>query len=172
MKRCYECGEPLLEGAVFCLECGADLTQQTNQAASSLTNVLPFNRFSKLATHPPVAPAESEPTDGHQQLTLIIPQRRHRLEMTLTKQLYIGRGGMVDEPEPELNLAGNDEESASISRLHAVIQLTPEGIVLRDLDSTNGTLLNNYLLEPEKSYILNSGDEIHFGDLLVHILFD
>jgi pSer/pThr/pTyr-binding forkhead associated (FHA) protein len=46
-------------------------------------------------------------------------------------------------------------------------------VVLRDLNSTNGTLLNNYLLDPETAfYLLSNGSEIHFGGLLVHIFFD
>jgi pSer/pThr/pTyr-binding forkhead associated (FHA) protein len=44
--------------------------------------------------------------------------------------------------------------------------------MLIDLESTNGTLLNNYRLSPHEPYPLHSGDEIRFGDLLVHLFLN
>ncbi|RMG97323.1 MAG: FHA domain-containing protein, partial [Chloroflexi bacterium] len=59
-----------------------------------------------------------------------------------------------------------------VSRLHATIQYSNHGIVLIDLGSTNGTMLNNYRLAAEQPYLLNNGDEIRCGDLLMHIFFE
>ncbi|MFO7537724.1 MAG: FHA domain-containing protein [Chloroflexota bacterium] len=172
MNKCYECGEPQLEGAVFCTECGASLIQKATDTAANLTTVLPFRRFTTPLKSPPVVQADVPLKTDEKQVVFIIPGHRRRLEMTLKEQLYIGRADPEAELNPELDLTNAGAEDAGVSRIHAVIQLTEEGVVLRDLNSTNGTLLNNYSLEPETSYLLNNGDEIHFGTLLVHILFN
>jgi pSer/pThr/pTyr-binding forkhead associated (FHA) protein len=53
-------------------------------------------------------------------------------------------------------------EDDSVSRKHAEVEATPEGVVLRDLGSANGTLLNG---EPvgTQEVVLQPGDVITFG---------
>ncbi len=59
--------------------------------------------------------------------------------------------------------AGNDIVIADprVSRSHAVIAVRPEGLVLRDLHSTNGTTINGHRVEEG---LLDEGDVIGFGD--------
>jgi pSer/pThr/pTyr-binding forkhead associated (FHA) protein len=85
-------------------------------------------------------------------------------------ELRIGRAS--SELVPEVDLTDDDGAQKGVSRLHAKIQSVQEGLVLIDLNSTNGTLLNNHLLPPQEPYPLNSGDEIRFGDLLVHLFLN
>ncbi len=56
---------------------------------------------------------------------------------------------------------------AKASRFHAVIELSPEGLVLRDLDSRNGTLLNN---KPVKRSLLHSADVIVIGSTTIRVV--
>lgn len=49
---------------------------------------------------------------------------------------------------------------STVSSRHAVIENTPEGFLLTDLGSTNGTLLNNRRLEPHIAQRLSDGDKI------------
>jgi ABC-type multidrug transport system ATPase subunit len=51
-----------------------------------------------------------------------------------------------------------------VSGRHAEVLKTETGFVLRDLNSTNGTLLNNQLLQPEKFYPLGHESIIRLGD--------
>jgi hypothetical protein len=172
MKNCPECDAPQLEGSVFCLECGVFLMQDLPDIPPELTAVLPFKQFITAPLPLPVAKAGKLAKSQSKEITFVIPRGRSRVVLTLESQLYVGRADPEVEFVPDLDLTNDGGEDAGISRIHAVIQRTEEGVVLRDLNSTNGTLLNNQLLEPETSYLLNSGDEIYFGDLLVHILFD
>jgi hypothetical protein len=172
MINCHECGVPQLEGSVFCLECGASLFQKTADTSAQFTTVLPFQQTASPSQLPPVAKVGKPLEAGQKQLAFVIPSSRRRVALLLKEQLYIGRTDPEAGAEPELDLTGDGGENLGVSRIHAVIQLTEEGIILRDLNSTNGTLLNNHLLEPETPYLLSSGDEIHFGNLLVHVLFD
>ncbi|GFE53110.1 FHA domain containing protein [Babesia ovis] len=51
-----------------------------------------------------------------------------------------------------------------VSRKHLVIQLNRYGsLLLYDLGSTHGTTLNHVRIEPNKYYILNTGDQIRIG---------
>ncbi len=61
-------------------------------------------------------------------------------------------------------------QNSVISRLHAKINILPtdnneDDIFLEDLNSTNGTLLNNVPLTPYEKYPITSGDYITFGHL-------
>jgi pSer/pThr/pTyr-binding forkhead associated (FHA) protein len=56
---------------------------------------------------------------------------------------------------------------ATISRAHAVFGLSGERAFVQDLDSTNGTLVNN---QREKQTFLSEGDEIQMGRLMLRIV--
>ncbi|EPX55819.1 hypothetical protein D187_008380 [Cystobacter fuscus DSM 2262] len=51
----------------------------------------------------------------------------------------------------------------SVSRRHAEVELGPDGPVLRDLGSANGTLLNGERVAPQEPLDLQPGDVITFG---------
>ncbi|HEX8435903.1 FHA domain-containing protein [Archangium sp.] len=53
-------------------------------------------------------------------------------------------------------------EDDSVSRKHAEVEATPQGVVLRDLGSANGTLLNGEPVGPQE-VVLQPGDIITFG---------
>lgn len=78
-------------------------------------------------------------------------------ETSLTGILVIGR-------EPEFSsLATNVESYANISRRHAEIFEKGGSFFLRDLNSINGTFINNRQLRPHTPERLVSGMEIRFA---------
>ena len=54
----------------------------------------------------------------------------------------------------------NGFESVYISKKHALLSRIGQKIVIKDLDSTNGTFLNGELLEGQKEYEVSNGDSI------------
>jgi hypothetical protein len=78
----------------------------------------------------------------------------------------IGRShGHPGEAAPEIDLAGSPADPG-ISRLHAVLERRPDGAcVLRDLDSTNGTTLNDdpSPIAPHTDVPVSDGDRIRVG---------
>lgn len=52
-----------------------------------------------------------------------------------------------------------------ISRIHAQLEERPQGIFLTDLNSTNGTVVNEQRLEANDSVLLHSGDMIGFAEV-------
>jgi len=85
-------------------------------------------------------------------------------------QIY-GRalGRKFDLYEPVVTLGRDPKnhivlDSDSVSRRHAVIELTDAGRVLRDLDSTNGTYLNDIQI---RSAVLSQNDMVKVGDTIL-----
>lgn len=69
------------------------------------------------------------------------------------EQFTVGR-----RPENDLCISHN-----TVSGQHAELQVVEGGLVLRDLGSTNGTLLNGRRLVPHTEERLTDGDVVHFG---------
>ncbi len=72
---------------------------------------------------------------------------------------YPLRGTTVFGRHADCDIRINDE---GISRRHAEIVVTPEGLLVRDLDSSNGTFVNG---ERVKEHALKVGDEVRFDSL-------
>jgi pSer/pThr/pTyr-binding forkhead associated (FHA) protein len=94
------------------------------------------------------------------------------LTFEISNQLTIGRSDLPDNYVPGLDLGPYGAQDAGVSRRHALIFVSENGLQLRDLGSTNGTLINGFALEPNQPYKLNEGDEIEFGHLrtMLHIV--
>jgi hypothetical protein len=58
---------------------------------------------------------------------------------------------------------------ASVSKLHARIQLSRDGLVLSDAGSSNGTILNGDQLRSGEEVGLASGDLLRFGSVALQV---
>lgn len=81
----------------------------------------------------------------------------------------IGRTDPEDGTQPDLDLSPFEAQVHGVSRRHAVLTSTEEGLCLIDLDSANGTWLNSRYLHPGQKYRLRSGDTVEFGSLKLMI---
>ena len=57
-------------------------------------------------------------------------------------------------------------ESITVSRCHAILLRDADDLLLLDLESTNGTLVNGVLTEPDVPVRLADGDHIRFGQVV------
>lgn len=76
-----------------------------------------------------------------------------------------GTGGLV------VDLVPFGAIQLGVSRAHAVIRRVRNGYEIIDLESTNGTWVNSYKLEPDEPFFISSGDMIRLGRLSLLILY-
>ena len=74
----------------------------------------------------------------------------------------------IQEPLADLTSLSIDY---GVSRTHALIRKTKDGYQITDLNSSNGTWLENDRLIPQKPYAVESGDRIRMGRLNVLIFY-
>jgi hypothetical protein len=84
-------------------------------------------------------------------------QQGKSLRLPSEGDVLIGRG-----EDCQIRLASND-----VSRHHCMLRLTPEGIVARDLDSRNGSFLNETLMDEET--LLKPGDILRVGPISLQV---
>jgi pSer/pThr/pTyr-binding forkhead associated (FHA) protein len=87
------------------------------------------------------------------------------LHLEVSVPLTIGRADLVEGHVPGVDLGPFGAQDAGVSRRHAVLWGTEDGLYVRDLGSTNGTLVNGFKLQPKMSYKLRNGDRIEVGQM-------
>jgi hypothetical protein len=72
----------------------------------------------------------------------------------------------------DLDLAPYKGAEHGVSRQHAILLPSSEGLWIVDLDSTNGTWINGLYLQPGMKYRLRTSDRVEFGtlELLVRVI--
>lgn len=93
-------------------------------------------------------------------IELIVQSGKHQgkcLRLPSEGEVIIGRDELC-----QIRLASSD-----VSRHHCVLRMTPDGVVARDLDSRNGTYLNETLMEEET--LLKPGDTLRIGPIVLQV---
>lgn len=178
---CPECSAEQMPGTMFCSECGCylaggyNLTASTTGADKPTVEMPPRPAAGSLLEAPvgdPAASAAALATESDQaprQITFVILPHGRRITFYLQKEVRIGRADPEAAVNPELDLTEDGGEELGVSRLHASVHSTDKGVMLVDLASTNGTLLNQEQISPHRRYRVQNGDSIQFGRLLLHI---
>lgn len=103
---------------------------------------------------------------------IVLTTRMGTLVMNIDGNLILGRGDEVGKLNV-LDLSDYGALTAGVSRRHAQLIRDENGqILVCDLNSSNGTYLNEIPLSPDKSYPLDNGDVLRLGKLIIHILFE
>jgi hypothetical protein len=167
--KCKGCGSEQLWGTLYCGECGAFLSEDTKEPDGTEH---PFTNIPAVSPDPVLLGQVVSVGVKTDRITFVIPNSGRRITLSLDEQIRIGRADPTVSLYPEVDLTADGGAEFGVSRLHATISLSDEGPVIVDKSSTNGTVLNNYPLPSELPYPLHSGDEIRFGDLLVHVFLE
>jgi serine/threonine protein kinase len=80
-------------------------------------------------------------------------------------EVLIGRADPHVTPQPGVDLGPHGGSQAGVSRRHARLLYSPEGWLLEDLRSTNGTFLNNMPVLPGQPVRVCTGDIIRCSQL-------
>ncbi|MGH2883376.1 MAG: FHA domain-containing protein [Solirubrobacteraceae bacterium] len=150
-EPCPACGAQRSGDDRYCESCGYDF-HGPPPARSTWEAIVTADReqFERLAVSGVAFPAD-------------YPERRFVLADGETR---IGRSrGHPDERIPEIDLAAPPADPG-VSRLHAMLERRGDGaIVVRDLGSTNGTMVNDnpVPIAPQEPIPLADGDRVRVG---------
>lgn len=143
---CRVCSAPQTGDERFCESCGADHAATQSWSLEVGTDRSYFDRLA---------------LDG-----LAFPESR---PVTILKfdsdQATIGRSSASRASDPDIDLSGALSDPA-VSHVHAIVVRTSEGrFTVTDLDSTNGTTVNDepIPIAPIDPFPLADGDRIHVG---------
>lgn len=145
---CPSCGHLNTEGSKFCSQCGEPLVM-----VSETTKVIP---------------AVSEDNDVDE---LNSDEKAAVTALPSGSSLLVVRRGpnagarfLLDRDEVSAGRHPRSDiflDDITVSRHHVTFLRRPEGVVLRDVGSLNGTYVNRSLVEGD--VVLNDGDEVQIG---------
>ena len=93
------------------------------------------------------------------------------MEVSLTKEVTIGRLDLVSASFPDVDLTTDDALDKGVSRRHAKITQRGREVFIEDLGSMNGTFVNRKKLTPYLPEALRNGDQLQLGKLMLRVSF-
>jgi hypothetical protein len=186
---CPNCRHSNIVGSAFCENCGSQLSQlaspppKPNQPevlapaaaqqparpvpAPKVVPPTPPSDVDTLVADSPVAPplaSAVESIPGR----LVIQSLNISIPIPSGKQVVvIGREDPVSGIFPDIDLDPHGGHEGGVGRRHAQLVLQGGQVLLEDLDSVNGTVVNKVKLLPHKPQPLQHGDEVRFGKMVL-----
>jgi hypothetical protein len=161
-KTCANCGHENLPGALECAECHAPLPAiETVQVPDEIL-LLPSATTKVEVELPPFL-------KGHT-LALYIAGEAQPIIIKDKEEIVLGRS-IPDETGPTVDLTRFNAHVMGVSRRHAAIRTDHETRTIIDLESSNGTWVNENRLTPSQPHPLKNGDQIRLGQLICFVYF-
>jgi hypothetical protein len=190
---CPQCGTTAIAGEAFCDNCGAPLNAPIRPAgqptvpaynagvpaqpaypAPQPSSYAPPAPANKHLTPAPVAPVAPPPPPVAMPARavlapsqLIVVASGAVLPLPSAAQAIIGRGDPVSNFFPEIDLNPFGAIDNGVGRRHIRLFIQGGQVLIEDMDSTNGTLLNSQKLTARQPQPLRDGDQISVGKLLL-----
>lgn len=126
-----------------------------------------------------INPESDKPTPDHTtaalraglpaRLRLVVWNQGGFMEVPGYKEIIIGR--VTSTSEVDVDLSVFNAQNLGISRQH--LQIMPHGrrLMVKDLNSANGSKLNNKTMTAGYVYDLNHGDQLTLGDMHIQVYF-
>ena len=164
MVMCSTCQHQEVVGALFCSECGAQLQMVGALATQNIhTPEVYDNAFDKI-------PVKREVVSSVDAMTLQILDGGQLLSLEERQEFTIGRVSDGQTIMPDIDLTSYGGYEGGVSRLHAVLKKSKDGVTIMDLGSSNGTYVNGTRLKPENESYLSHGSVISLGKLKLQFL--
>lgn len=165
MIKCPYCQHSMMEGALFCEECGLSLWEDAQNHVS--TRKLE-DESSDLSVKSGWGTATFQERN---QVIIHIRDTTEPIVIAPAGDFMIGRRDASSGIAPDLDLTSHGALEKGVSRMHACLRRGEEVLSIVDLDSANGTYLNGQRLAAHQPRLLRDGDEIRLGKLVMHIYF-
>src|SRR5689334_8472755 len=91
------------------------------------------------------------------------------VRLRVDSELIVGCVVQGDPNAPDVDLAPYGAEALGVSRQHVTIMTEGERLMIRDLNSNNGTFLNGNRLKPDEGYFIKNGDQIQLGRMHIDL---
>ena len=160
---CKRYNEP---GAIFCVYCGASLEEGNFQPVTTSRFGVPEASESGLA----IAPHPFQRTIPESGLAFFFLEDALPFEICTEDEFLLGRK-VDDAPEYMVDLAIYDGFGHGVSRRHARIRRVGGEYEIIDLESTNGTWVDEYRIPPNKPYPLKSGAVVRLGRMRLYVAY-
>ncbi len=168
MSVCPYCQHKEIAGALFCSECGAQLSYaeetptktnsygEDNQAAEPLS----------ISWAPPPIPIIDVT------ISLKILENGPVLLLNEGDEYTLGRVSGDQPILPDIDLTPYHAYEEGVSRLHATIKITQQMITITDLGSANGTRINGKKIPAHTPVPLQNGDVLTLGKFKLQVVFN
>lgn len=165
MIKCPYCQHKMMEGALFCEECGLSLWEDAQAHIST-------RQLDEGADDFSVKSGWGTATfQDRNQVIIHVHEAGEPITIMPHGEFVIGRRDSASGISPDLDLTPHGALDKGVSRMHAALRRGEEVLSLVDLDSANGTFLNGQRLAAHQPRLLRDGDEIRLGKLVMHIYF-
>lgn len=159
---CQNCGATQLEFARYCYHCGLRLVAANRIDTNHLTDLKPLDQGAKTLEVKGAEQLDPHATQFQQEsLRLLHVQSGTLLALPArVNPILIGKAGAGRCPHIDVLDFPNSEV---VSRQQACLHLVRDQCAIADLDSTNGTYVNEVPLPVGHQHPLQFGDRINFG---------
>jgi hypothetical protein len=187
---CPQCGTTAIPGEAFCDNCGAPLNAPVRPLSpapqpgygagvppqpaypapqpSSYTPPAPTAQPLTPAPAVPAPPSAAAPMRAVLAPSqLVVAATGAALPLPAAAQAIVGRSDPVSNFFPEIDLNPHGAIDNGVGRRHMRLFIQGGQLMIEDLDSTNGTLLNSQKLAARQPQPLRDGDQITVGKLLL-----
>jgi hypothetical protein len=166
--KCRVCGTTYVTNTIYCAECGAYLLEKEAEE----TDPIDLSQIPWVGRAQATQPREVDlPAAPPLTVRLIIGRgkRQRELEVSLIRPVRLGRSDPTQNIFPEVDLTPDLALEQAVSREHVSVFGRGEDVMVEDLGSTNGTLLNGIRLDPYMPETLKDGDQLQLGKLLIEV---
>ncbi len=166
MIDCPSCKSQAFVGSFFCMDCGEALVDIPDRSTGDQKQL------------PEPIAQEDQIFDGSE-LTALKADVRFGFRVMTTgdaislqgrSNFTLGHAVSGQAVVPDVDLGPYDAEVHGISRIHAELLMGGSAVMVIDLESSNGTKVNETALEPHKPYRLHHGDTLQLGTLRLQML--
>jgi hypothetical protein len=163
MPYCTNCGHDNPDGSNYCARCGAPLPPTTASSSTSPAKEADAPTGDTTKTMPAMAEERDFDALTAEDEAAVGALPRGSALLIVQRGSNAGSRFLLDTDEVT---AGRHQRSdvflddISVSRRHATFTRTPEGTVVKDQGSLNGTYVNRDLVD---ECLLHHGDEVQIG---------
>lgn len=159
---CSVCQKKNFPGAATCAWCGSPL-QVTTFKVPNLDDIIGV-------TPPTTQDLPRQDTLSAGTLAIYVGGMSHPIIIQSRGKVILGRY-TPGEPPPTVDLSQYDAQHKGVSRQHAAVKFSYGNWVIEDLNSTNGTWLDDVQLQAHQPRELQNGAQVRLGQLTMFVYF-